>query len=234
MLWKPLSGLSVIAPMQGGNYSLINVEDGAGERCWPIDISVLTRPYAEFFAYGGEVAAHPALLMEQLLRLETCSAALDRAIAPLWRDLVRVPLTMAEDGRKQRIDRLFGLDGEAGLLGALKRYRLTAANHLARMPCEERDRLLDTLFMLAGRLLPDRAGPHLWPAGEVEPAAWLALPLYLQALALITLVRGWADRAPSATEAAEIRRHVVFLTGERLQRTVGASACTAAAEALMR
>lgn len=237
MVWHNLPRRGFVAPVREANYRSTDAATAPGAADKAVEFPALIGPYVDFFAYGGAAGGNETLLIERLLRLETCAAPLDAAIAPMWQDLARVPLTVAEDEHKQRIDRLFGIDGKAGLLGALRRHRHVASNDLPAMSGTAASGFLDGLLEFAGDLLPDGAGADLWPDAQGGAATWMALPLYLQTLALITVVRGWIGRVPYAAELAAIRRHAAFLAGERIAPVVrhpaAAAACDAAARALV-
>lgn len=138
-------------------------------------------------------------------------------------------LSLAEDADKQRLDRLYGLDSKTGLCGVLRRYRLIAANELPGMSGTEQGALLDRLFVLADALLPDGDDTGHWSAC----AAAYALPLYLQALALVVLVQGWVGGRRGASGQMASARHVAFLTGAgRSSAADVADVLEAAAQAL--
>ncbi|GEO01221.1 hypothetical protein NSE01_30530 [Novosphingobium sediminis] len=229
MVWHTLPRRDFDVPVWDANYRLANVGDPSGKVGKAVDLVALIEPYSAFFAYGIGAGGNAAMLIEGLLRLETCCAALDAAVAPLWQDLARKPLTVAEDADKQRMDRLFGLDGKAGLLGVLRRNRQTAARDLPAMSSVQQAEFLAALLSFADSLLPDGGGEGLWPTRGTP----LALPLYLQALALIVLVQGWIGGQPGAAEQAAVARHRAFLLGgaQAFAPDAATVAC-AAAEAL--
>lgn len=229
MVWHTLPRRDFDVPVWDANYRLANVGDPSGKEGKAVDLVALIEPYSAFFAYGIGAGGNAAMLIERLLRLETCCAALDAVVAPLWQDLARRPLTVAEDADKQRMDRLFGLDGKAGLLGALKRFRRIAANELPALPSVQQAEFLAALLAFADGLLPARGGEGLWPSRGTP----LVLPLYLQALALIVLVQGWIGGLPGAAEQAILARHRAFLLGDaRAFAPDAAAVAEAAAEAL--
>lgn len=194
MEWYTPPDSALVARRQAVNYRLLEVPDSTGE-------TALVAPYADHFAYNSGMGGNCAALIEGLLRLETCAAALDAAIPALWQRLGQTALTVAEDRGMQRVDRLFGLDGHAGMLGALKTHRRAAASDLPTMTGVQQVAFLAALLGLADDLLD----ADLWsPRGE-------ALPLYLQALGLVILVQGWLGGPPDAREQAAIARHRAFL-----------------------
>lgn len=223
MVWHTEPDCATLVQDRAYNYGLFAKAD-------PARLATdLVRPYAEIFAYNLVSSGNQAVLIEGLLRLETCNAGLDAAIPALWQDMARNGLSFAEDANKQRLDRLYGLDGETGLCGAIRRYRLIAANALPGMSATELDALLDRLFALADALLPDGDDTGQWSAC----AAADALPLYLQALALIVLVQGWVGGRPVAGGQTASARHVAFLTGAaRSSAADVADVLKAAAQAL--
>lgn len=203
MVWHTEPDCATVVRDRDLNYGLLAKAD-------PARLTAdLVRPYAGIFAYNLASSGSQAVLIERLLRLETCNAGLDAAILALWQDLARNGLSFAEDAEKQRLDRLYGLDGKTGLCGALRRYRLIAADELPGMSATEQGALLERLFALADALLPDGDDTGQWSAC----AAAYALPLYLQALALIVLVQGWSGGRPAAGGGTASARHVAFLTG---------------------
>jgi hypothetical protein len=203
MVWHTEPDCATVVRDRDLNYGLLAKAD-------PARLTAdLVRPYAGIFAYNLVASGNQAVLIEGLLRLETCNAGLYAAIPALWLDMTRNGLSFAEDADKQRLDRLYGLDGKTGLCGALRRYRLTTANELPGMSDREQGALLDRLFALADALLPDGDDTGQWSAC----AATYALPLYLQALALIVLVQGWSGGRPAAGGGTASARHVAFLTG---------------------
>lgn len=249
MAWLTLPLWVSDSPLRGANYRLSTTPNPpqsgfalaelAGGAFSPAGLAELIGPYAGLFAYGPGSAGHDAALLEGLTRIESCSAALEAKIAPLWQDLARVPLTVAEDENKQRVDRLFGLDGEAGLLGALKRHRHAAATDLPAMSGAAQADFLAALTAFSVRLLPGSAGVDLWAWRSMrtvlggarpvlraaQPAAALALPVYLQTLALIVLLRGWIGGLPGHAEKAAIMRHRAFLTGAAVDAEWPLAAC---------
>lgn len=216
MVWHILPGRAHHAPEWDANYRLQEISH-APQAGLPDNLGALVEPYADFFAYAVPAGGNKAALIEGLLRLETIGAPLDASIAPLWQNLAQNGLTVAEDENKQRADRLFGLDGNAGLLGELKRNRQIAAQELLIVSGAERREFLHLLVAFAGRLLPGSTGVDLWSwqkaSGEVERSATPALPLYLQALGLIVLVQGWIGGHPGLAVQAAICRHRAFLLG---------------------
>lgn len=216
MVWHILPDRALHAPEWDVNYRLPEASS-APRAGLPDELGALVEPYADLFAYALNTGGDKAALIEGLLRLETAGAAFEARIAPLWRDLAQNGLTVAEDENKQRADRLFGLDGKAGLLGELKRNRQIAAQELPAVSSAEQREFLHLLVAFAGRLLPGHAGVDLWSwrkaRGEVERSAALALPLYLQALGLIVLVQGWIGGHPGLAVQAAICRHRAFLLG---------------------
>lgn len=220
----------------------------AGQALDPIAarLDSLVGPYLDVFAYGASPSRNDAALIEGLLRIAACNARLEAQIIPLWQRLAAVPLSVAEDENKQRVDRLFGLDGEAGLLGALKRQRRVAAESLPAMSAAEQGEFRTTLIALAGQFLPGGDGVDLWAWRGVrkaregalpvlraaEPEVVLALPVYLQALALVVLVQRWIGGTPGAAQQAAMRRHHAFLTsGADWSHTVSVADAVSAAAA---
>lgn len=197
MEWDTPPGRALEARRQAANYSFLESFDSAGE-------AALVEPFAVLFAYASGAGGNHLALMEGLLRLETCAATLDAAIPMLWQRSASTALTVAVDTDKQRLDRLFGLDGRAGLLGLLKTYRKTAASELPAMSSVEQAAFLETLLAFADGLLD--AG---WWSSRMA-----VLPLYLQALGLVVLVQGWIGGLPGPREEAAIARHQTFLIAE--------------------
>ncbi|WP_421839528.1 hypothetical protein [Novosphingobium sp.] len=189
--------------------------------------AALVEPYADFFAYSTGAGGNAAALIEGLLRLETMAAAIEARIAPLWHDLARSALTVAEDENKQRADRLFGLDGRAGLLGEVRRLQRLAAQELPHMSEADKAAFLGALIAFVGAFLPG-------DSGAVEHSGVLALPVYLQALALVVLVRDWIAAPPGLAEQAAISRHRAFLLGAGCPAGPVVAAFHAAAQALAR
>jgi hypothetical protein len=175
------------------------------------------------FDYGVGPSGNAVALIEGLLRIEACSVALEARIAQLWREFGASALTVAEDVNKLRVDRLFGLDGDAGLFGALKRYRRRTAEAMPVMSGALQAEFLAEFVTFSVSLLPvaaeeaGGAGANLWawngPDGAEEPSAALALPVYLQALSLLVLLQGWIGGVPGTAEQAALARHRAFLTG---------------------
>ncbi len=214
---------AMYASFSSSNYSLeispqlpMSPLDGA----W---LDSLVGPYAAMFDYGAGPSGNAVALIEGLLRIEACSAALEARIAQLWREFGASALTVAEDVNKLRVDRLFGLDGDAGLLGALKRYRRQTADAMPMMSGASQAEFLAEFLTFSESLLPvaaeeaHGAGVNLWawngPDGTEEPFPALALPVYLQALSLLVLLQGWIGGLPGTAEQAALARHRAFLTG---------------------
>lgn len=229
MVWDTVPGRAPAVHGGVANYRSSEASLSSRGDSGAVDPATLVEPYAAFFAYRAGVGGNVAALIEGLLRLATCSAPLDAAIPVAWQDLARTGLTVAEDEDKQRMDCLFGLDGKAGLLGRLKRYRRIAADELPSMSSVQQAEFLDGLFALADGLLPGGGDVHVWSARS----AALALPLYLQALGLIVLVQGWIGGLPGATEQAAMARHRAFITSDAIACAGDtASVLRAAAQAL--
>ncbi len=226
MVWHTLPIRAHSAPERDANYRLVEACDSAGAR--PAQaFGALVEPYADFFAYGTGAGGNAAALIEGLLRLEAMAAAIEARIAPLWQDLARSALTVAEDKNKQRVDRLFGLDGRAGLLGEVRRLQRLAAQELPHMSAADKTAFLGALIDCAGAFLPG-------DSGAVEHSGVLALPVYLQALALVVLVRDWIAAPPGLAEQAAISRHRAFLLGGGSPAGPADTALAAAAQALAR
>lgn len=214
MVWHTLPIRAHSVPERDANYRLVEACDSAGAR--PAQgFAALVGSYADFFAYGTCAGGNAVALIEGLLRLETMAAAIEARIAPLWQDLARRALTVAEDENKQRVDHLFGLDGRAGLLGEIRRFQRLAAQELPLMSDAGRTTFLGALIDFAGAFLPGGIDVDLWSwrptGGAVERSGVLALPVYLQALALVVLVRDWIAAPPGLAEQAAISRHRAFL-----------------------
>lgn len=225
MVWYNLPDRAATASGWALNYSFPAEPDSPSKADPALGAAALVRPLAEFFAYCPAISGNEAALIEGLLRLHICSARLDAAIPAFWQDIARNGLTVAGDAEKQRLDHLFGLDGQGGLLGLLKRYRRMAERDLPAMPPAEQALFLRALLGLADALLPDAAGTDLWPLRGVPHA----LPLYLQALALIVLVRGCMASHPGRDLQAAIARHHAFLVGAAAERAPEAAEVLAAA-----
>lgn len=163
MVWHTLPRRDFDVPVWDANYRLANVGDPSGKVGKAVDLVALIEPYSAFFAYGIGAGGNAAMLIEGLLRLETCCAALDAAVAPLWQDLARKPLTVAEDADKQRMDRLFGLDGKAGLLGVLRRNRQTAGGTCRQCPACSRPNFLPRCSALQIACFPTGVGKVCGP-----------------------------------------------------------------------
>lgn len=218
MTWHSLPVRTPVLPERDANYRL---DDDRGLPHPQSEVATLDRlvgPYADVFAYSGGRAGDAAVLIEGMLRIECCSALIEKRIPAIWALLGSNSAMVAEDANKQRVDRLFGLDGEAGLLGALKQHRRVAANALPTMSGAARAEFLADLIAFADALLPSQEGLDLWawrPALQsVQPSATLALPVYLQALALVVLVREWIGGLPGSKERAALARQRGFLTGD--------------------
>ena len=214
---------AVYAPISSSNYSS---EIQTLNPMIPLDgawLDSLVGPFAAMFDYAARPSGNTVALIEGLLRIEACSAALETWIAPLWRELEASSLTVAEDVNKQRVDRLFGLNGYAGLLGTLKRYRRLAAEAMPAMAGAAQAEFLAEFVTFSETLLPvaaeegDGAAANLWawnaPDGTAEPSAAPALPVYLQTLSLLVLLQGWIGGVPGTAEQAVLARHRAFLTG---------------------
>lgn len=223
MVWHAEPDCANLVQDRAFNYGLFAKADPARMT------TDLVSPYAGIFAYNLASSGNQALLIEGLLRLETCNAGLYAAIPAWWQDMARNGLSFAEDADKQRLDRLYGLDGKTGLCGGLRRYRLIAADELPGMSATEQGALLDRLFVLADALLPDGDDTGKWSAC----APGYALPLYLQTLALIVILQGWVGGRPVASSQTAGARHVAFLTGAaRSSAADVADVLEAAAQAL--
>ncbi len=209
MVWHTLPRQPAAVHRWPVNYRLVERGGLAGEAGPAHSCTDLVGPYADLFAYHPAVAGDEHALIEGLLRLGACSARLDAVIPALWQNLAANGLTMAEDPYKQSLDRLFGLDGRAGLLGALKRYRRIAANDLPKMSPGQQAEFLGALLAFADGLHPGNKGVDIWQSNSAR----YALPLYLQDLALIVLVQGWIGDIPgTAGQAAKVRQRA-FLAG---------------------